>query len=465
MMILVTVLTLLVVALPLCCVLFRTIHLDGLMCGSAVLSICMIFYLIVPLLYLLFPGARDDSMHFNVLLSTFSTEELLMEMLLCAVLLAFMTLAYVLRRENNRLTLPNSRAFRLPRMGQEMWQDVNRRSLRWLLPLAHGLLFLGVLSMLMCIHGAGGLSTYLALGALTRGIGKDASSLLPSSYLPFVTLSVVILAPPYLYRFALRSVEKPWCLHLLFWLSLLMALLYLLYNQGRLPLLLFLLPFVLDWKPVRRMGIFGLLLLFLLSCLSLELLQRLFSYLAYGVWRSPEGSSLLEVVLREFTYPFSNFANRDTLMRTLGYRLGIDLVQWPVIVLPSGVSRLVGIDKSTFTTLAEELTSAYAAVTELPTAGGIPADMMFFLYAQGGYFTLLAGQGILMRLLYACDTRLKRLQCNEAARLLVIRAALLSVSCVNNFDISVILRTRTDLLVMLAVLLTLSRSAAEEGSI
>lgn len=244
-----------------------------------------------------------------------------------------------------------------------------------------------------------------------------------------------------------------------------MALLYLLYNQGRLPLLLFLLPFVLDWKPVRRMGIFGLLLLFLLSCLSLELLQRLFSYLAYGVWRSPEGSSLLEVVLREFTYPFSSFANRDTLMRTLGYRLGIDLVQWPVIVLPSGVSKLVGIDKSTFTTLAEELTSAYAAVTELPTAGGIPADMMFFLYAQGGYFTLLAGLGILMRLLHACDMRLKRLQCNEAARLLVIRAALLSVSCVNNFDISVILRTRTDLLVMLAVLLTLSRSAAEEGSI
>lgn len=461
-MVFVVVLALLAVILPICAMLFRSIHRDGLLCGSAVLSICVIFYLMVPLLYLFFPNARDDRLLFNVLLSTRSTEELLMEMLLCTMLLAFMTFAYVLRRENGCLTLPSPKEPPLPNPGPEPWQAVNRCSLRWILPLAHTLLLLGTLAMLMCIRGAGGLPAYLALGALTRGIGKDASSLLPSSYLPFVTLSVVILAPPYLYRFVLRSAGKRWHHHLLFWFSLVMALLYLLYNQGRLPLLLFVLPFVLDWGPIRRLGIWGLVALALLSCLSLEMLQRLFSYLAYGVWRNPAGSSLLEVVLEEFTYPFSNFAHRDLLLRSMGWRLGADLIQWPVIVLPSGVTHLAGIDKSAFTTIAEELTAAYAAVTQQPNAGGIPADMLFFLYAQGSYLTLLLGLTVLMRLLHACDRRLKRLQSNDAARLLVLRAALLSVSCVNNFDIAVILRTRTDLLILLAVLLVLSRSAAEE---
>lgn len=428
--------------------LWRRIHRDGLLCGTGVLVCCLVVYVAVPTLFLLFPEARDESTLYGLMLQAWDTPGLMLQLLFCAALLPAMTSLYALR---SRTLLPHP-----PRDAD--WDAVNRRALRWLLPLAHGLLGLGCVGLAVCLHGVGGLVPYLALGSLTRGIGKDVTALLPASCLPFVTLSSVLLAPPFLYRFALRTPDAKPAHRVLFLLSLGLALLYLLSSQGRAPLLLFLLPFLLDWKPIHRLGLGGYGLLFLVCLLSLEGLQRLFGYLAWGTWQSASGSSPLTVLLREFSCPFASFATRHALLREMGLRFGLDLVQWPLVVLPSGFASLVGVDKTTLVTIGERLTDACSAVTGLPTRGGIPADLLFFWYAQGGLLTLLGGLWLLMRLLRACDDRLRLLRENDPARLLVLRAALLSLSCVSNFDIAVLLRTRADLLVLLAVLLSLARA-------
>lgn len=452
---------LIIVLNALCCwFLLQRFARDGLICGTAVLMACVLFYGAIPILYWLFPSQRAETALYHVLLAQLDQTELLVPMLLSALLVCFMTVCYALTFVHGELYLSCLLTHDPPSTSAvSSWEEVNRHCISHVTWLAHGLLFLGAASMLLCIHGVGGLVPYLALGSLTRGIGKDVTSAISRAYLPFVTLSVVILAPPYLYRFAMQAAQRRGFLRLCFIVSVGMAMLYLLFNQGRVPLLLFLLPFLLDWKPIRKLGVAGLIGLFIMSCLLLEGMQAAFSFLSYGVWRKTMSSSLLHILLQEFTYPFANFANRDQLVEAMGFRYGLDLVQWPLVVLPSGLSALVGVEKSNLTTIGESLTHTYATVTELPAQGGIPSDLFFFLYAQGSYGTLAIGLGMLMRLLHSCDQRLRRLVSNAPARILVLRVSLLMVSCINNFDVAVLLRTRTDLFIDLFVLLWLERKA------
>lgn len=422
---------------------------EGIQAGTAVLAACVLFYQLIPLLFLLFPAHRDTRNLFNVQLASLSQDEMVDAMLLASALVGLLMVVYGTQAGDGRLlfSLVPGKAAAPPPV---RW---SARSLQRCRRLADMLFLVGVTAMAACIYGAGGVRAYLSLGSLTRGLGKNVAKSISRAYLPMITLSSVILIPAYLYSFVLRASGRPrGGVALRFVGSFLLALLYLMYNQGRMPLLLFLLPFVMDWKPLRRFRTTGLLVLFAGCCLLLERLSSLFNYLSYGRWYDRFEESLLSVLLQEFTYPFANFACRRALVKEMGMRWGTDLLTWPAVVLPSSVDQLFGVEKADIVTIDGLLTETYSLVTGLKRQGGIPTDLFLFLYAQSGLPSLLLGLTVLGRLLAAWDRRFAPLQGNPAARLLILRVAMVGISCVNHFDIAVILRTRVDLVVLLCVL-------------
>lgn len=440
----------LVVSLCLCVGwLWAKVRREGIQVGTATIAACVLFYQAIPLLFLLFPAHRDMRNLFNVQLASLSQNEMLDAMLLASGLVGLLILVYGVQAGNGRIL------FRVGPIRNEnptplCYSSHNLQRYKWL---ADVFFVLGAAAMAACIHGVGGVKAYLSLGAVTRGVGKNVVKSISRAYLPMITLSAVILLPPYLYSFVIRaSGRRCGMVRLRFWLSLILALLYLLYNQGRMPLLLFPLPFAMEWKLLRRLRVTGLLVLFVGCCLLLERLSSLFNYLSYGRWYDRFEASLLSVLLQEFTYPFANFASRKALMEKIGMRWGSDLITWPAVVLPSGVDKLFGVEKSSIVTLDSLLTEAYSLVTGLKRQGGIPADLFLFLYAQFGLPSLALGIVLLGRLLAACDRHLAPLRETPATRLLILRVAMVAISCVNHFDFAVLFRTRVDLIVLLCVL-------------
>ncbi len=422
---------------------------DGIQVGTAVLAACVLFYQLIPLLFLLFPAHRDTRNLYNVLLANHNQDEMVDAMLLASALVGLLIVVYGMKAKEGHLL------FRLipGRNESPLLVRHSARSLQRHQGLADMFFVLGFVAMAACIYGAGGVRNYLSLGALTRGVGKNVFKSFSQAYLPMITLSSVILIPPYLYSFVLRASSKlSGGIALRLILSFLLALLYLMYNQGRVPLLIFLLPFVMDWRPLRRLRVTVLLVLLVGCCLLLERLSSLFNYLSYGRWYDRFEENLLSVLLQECTYPFASFASRKALMEKVGMRWGSDLLTWPAVVLPSAVDKLFGVEKSSIVTIDSLLTETYSLVTGLKRQGGIPADLFLFLYAQCGLPSLLVGIVLLGRLLAACDRHLAPLRETPAARLLILRVALMAISCVNHFDIAVIIRTKVDLIVLLCVL-------------
>lgn len=432
------------------------IRRNGIGFGTAVIAACVLYYQLIPLVFYLFPTCRDGQNVYNIALASLSGDALLEAMLQASGLVLLLIFAYTLRVRQGRLVacpVPVARESADTGAAAGGHKRMGRMALA-----ADFFFLLGVAAMLLCIAGAGGIRKYLSLGALTRGIGKDVTQGISRAYLPAITLSSVILIPPFLYRYVCQCRGK----HargrrICFFASFLTALLYLVYNQGRAPLMIFLLPFFLDSRHARKIGTTGLLALFVLCCLLLERLSSLFNYLSYGRWYDQYDDNLIRTLLREFTYPFSSFALRGELLERMGMRWGSDLVEWPAVVLPSFVMECLGVDKRQIVTIGEELTEAFSTLTGMTRQGGIPSDLFFFLYAQYGAVSLAGGVLLLGVFLSRCDRRFLGLRDNRAADILILRAAMIGMSCVNHFDVAVIVRTRFDLLVLLLVLHRLSR--------
>ena len=212
---------------------------NGLLTGSMFFSISILFYLIVPMVYLASESRRDKTTLYNRLILQNSNEQIAETIILCCALIALMMFMYAIETRNGRAVLLTSGIYsNKKKYSDEHWKMVYTASKRGIQMCADVCLGIGLLSQLLLITAVGGMGKYLALGSLTRGIGKDATSVISSAFLPIITLSTVILVAPFLYRYMIKNQEKTLALKFKFTLSFVLSITYLLYNQGRLPILL-----------------------------------------------------------------------------------------------------------------------------------------------------------------------------------------------------------------------------------
>ena len=448
-----------IIALGICIYSYRQIQNNGFNCCTTFLLIMVLFYIIIPLLYVLFQGSRDVSTAFNKLLSTNSLEDIALNMFLAAVLIAMIFCFY-------HCSIKRGSVFIYCRLGKkkskdrQSWNKNNRATGKKIERIADITLILGGISIIVCICAAGGIGNYLALGSQTRGLNKSLSDYFSSSFLPLITLSNIILASPFLYKYLLGVERNSNSLRMKFWISFCIAVIYLLYNQGRLPLLLFFIPFLLDMKIAKKAKIGTLIVVSILCIFILEPLSNLFLYFSYGRVASTQSAGFLKTLLLEFTYPFANFVNRSELLNCIGMRWGIDYIQWPLTVLPSSILKLIGFSKSSIETIGSLNTNAYSTMVG-EVGGGIPTDFFTFNYYQFGMVSLLLAVPIIAWVLKKIDSRISDVEGNNATRILILRVCFLLISMVNNFDLSVIFRMRFDFLIIIWVIFYIAKTKRE----
>lgn len=426
----------------------KKIKTYGFLSGDMFIATNVLFFIMVPLLYLISPNNRDKSTLYNKLLASNSDETICISMILCCFLIICLFFMYNMNLKNGRVYLIFNRKLKR----EKNWEELNKLTSRKIKKIADITLLLGGVSIIVCILASGGIKEYVAIGSFGRGIEKDITEHISSSLLPLITLSSVILATPYLYKYLLNINIKYKHLHLKFYISFFLASIYLLYNQGRLPLILFFAPFILDLKIARKAKISMLIVLIILSFPLLGFLSKLFTYLTYNYWSDVENSNVLQTFLLEFTYPFSNFVNRQSILNVVGYRWGIDYIQWPFLIVPSFLLKVIGISKNSFTTIGTLNTNAYSSILNLKAGGGIPTDFFIFNYIQFGWISLILSMIIVMTFLKKVDKRIINMCGNDSIKIIILRICLLIISTVNNFDLSVIIRMRFDLIILVMII-------------
>lgn len=407
-----------------------------------------VFYIAIPALQLFAPEDRNTLTAYGIILNATPPGKVMDTLVSCCLLLAVFVVVYLLW-PGRRFELKPS-AVRPPhRHAQQVLE-------RW----GDRLLLVGGLSVLAVAVGSGGLSQYLALGTQTRGLDTASSQALPGFLLPALTTSQLILIPPYLYacvRLMDQAGSRPTRKLIL---SGALALVYLVGNQGRAPLILFLLPFILYWGPIRRRAVVALTLLGVVSLFILNPLNRLFAELSNETVQADTSRGAISTLLLEFSYPFTNFSNRNLLAVHAGNRNFEDYLTWPMSLVPETLLSLVGLSKAEMYSSNQANTAAYSSLTGAPPSGGIPVDVLTFQYFEGGMIAVLIAVVLIGVLLKWFDQHLAIVSGQAAIAILGLHAILTIVAVVPNADPSVIARTRIDGIITAMFVIYLCRSAA-----
>lgn len=405
-----------------------------------------LFYLIVPFFQTYFPNSRNYDSEFTLLLNNLSDEKIFVNFLIAVLFLCLILFSYSTTIKNN---------LKRGKSTVDISERINYDApyVRKVSIVADILLFISVISILLLIIETGSVSNYLSLGVLTRGLDKDTSSYIRSSYLQLVTSSVLVLATPYIYLFLYRLRNKK-ITFIKFLISIFFSVLYLLHEQGRAPLIIFFLPFLMVSKKIKKRNIFGLLILTIIVVMSLEHIDSLFKYLAYGYFPINEDTtSYISTFLGEFSYPFTNFALKEELVQFVGFRFGLDYLIWPFTIIPNVFLKIVGLNKENIVSVLFLNTDAYGEILNLQPNGGIPVDFLTLNFYQLGYFSLFILCIIVGYLLRYFDRIFRYFQGNLPITILLYRLSFSMINILNNNDPSAIIRNRLDVVIIVIIII------------
>lgn len=407
-----------------------------------------IFYIFTPTIYLFTRITTSYEVVFLIILNSFSNIEVISGVLFASIILVLMNYLYnLLYRINNKIYLVDINT----------GIEANKKRLKKIYILTDFIFIIGFVCITLLIAETGSIQSYLSLGSLTRGIDKDPTMIIRSSYLMLVTLSTVILATPYLYLYLFLEKKKKIIL-IKFIIALFFAILFLLYNQGRAPLILFILPFIFFNKRVQSLGLPYLTILMILSMGLLRYLDSIFNYITYGIWKVDDSESILKSFVTEFSYPFSNFMLKENFIEISGYRVFYDYVIWPFTLIPNSFLELIGIDKSKITSVSLINTDNYVVLSNMQSNGGIPVDILTFHYYQLGYLGLFIGLIITLFLILYLDKIFKFYKFDLMIKIIVLRISFSVISMINNADFSAIIRNRLDIIILIILLCLLYKS-------
>lgn len=401
------------------------------------------FYLIVPFVQTFFKSYRNETSIFNFLFNEMSEESIFFNVLICLICLICIISSYQLTGKRN---------YKLKECNEKTSVSEKRVLYKKLSFIVDIIFLISLLSIVLIIIEVGSIKSYLALGTLTRGIDKMPTTVIRSSYLQLITLSTLILVPPYVYLYLYRINRKK-VTKIKFVISFVFAILFLLYNQGRAPIILFVIPFIFSNKKISKKAIFKLLILFIFGLISLKYLDAIFKYLSYGNFVLDDGGNYIEKFLGEFSYPFTNFSIRSDLIEYSGYRYFYDYIVWPFTMIPSSLLKLIGLNKELIISISSVNTNIYGSLVGISPTGGIPVDFLTFNYYQFGYISLFLSCFVVGVLLKKFDNIFRYFSDNLPIRIILYRISFSIINILNNSDISAIVRNRLDIMVLIFLLM------------
>lgn len=235
-------------------------------------------------------------------------------------------------------------------------------------------------------------------------------------------------------------------------ISILASVFYFLINAGRIGVLLYLLPFLIDFSfrkfkhPFVLMSVFSVLFIILLG-----FLDDLFFYLSYGYVK--ESSTSIFSIINEFAFPYLNLLHVNHINAEIGLRLGIDYFTWIINIIPTSILNIFGLSK--VTTGYEFITDYYSGGN---ATGGIPTDLITLGMRQFGVIgILLTGLVITMFCKYF-DRIIDKIHSSNFY-FMTLRMALIMFIIIPYADLDSFIRNRYDMLLIafFAIIVTVIR--------
>lgn len=313
-------------------------------------------------------------------------------------------------------------------------------------------LVIGGGSFIVIIKALGGLAEAFSMAEVLRSFGTDNGEYINRSILFLRTLIGVLLAAPF--SFYIANQYKPGIgIKLLFAASFIMSVLYLIFNAGRLPLVMFFGPFYYAFlkrnfsHPWWLFALTGVITLF-----GLPLLDNFFFFLSYGFWRE-EATPMLLDILAEFSFPFINVLNLWGMREVFGYRYGVDYCTWIINIVPTAILSRVGLQKQL---ASYEFTSQYYDPENI-SMGGVPTDLVSLGFRQLDVAGVFLQFGIFALLCVWLDRKIDRVSNNENCLVGVFKVIMLFFSYVAYADLDALVRGRSDVIIIIFLIFMIGR--------
>ena len=303
-------------------------------------------------------------------------------------------------------------------------------------------LIIGITAEIFIANSFGGILKAIAMGDKIRAFGSDRTNYIAQNRLFIFILMVSSLASTYFFVYTLR-IYRRFIIKLLFLLSLLASIFFLMFNAGKLGILLFILTFFIDfaYRKTKHPFIFtGVFLI--IGLLLLGLLDNLFFYLSYGYFN--ENNSSMMSFINEFSFPYFNILNVSKINDIYGFRWGVDFVSWVVNIIPTGILKIFGLAK---------IESQYMFTTEYYNhitgfSGGIPTDLLTLGIRQFGIIGIVVISILISVLCKYLDRIIDKIHSTKFT-FMTLRISSIMFILVPYADLDAFVRNKYDMLLIL----------------
>ena len=274
----------------------------------------------------------------------------------------------------------------------------NKTSEKFIKYLMYLLLISGSISLIIFFYKFGGVKSALSYAEYMRSFSNNASENIGRFRILIIPARFITVVP-----FLLLYLKSEKCISnkkylFLFVFSLMLSILFYLYNAGRAPLISFILCFIypIVKKKIKHTWLF-LITLGFISIPLLDILDSLFIYLNTGNFTLPK--IILEKYIFEFLYPFKNILNLLKMGNTFGY-------SYFKSFLTSIISLIPGINFPA----SYENTSLFVNGADWKIIGGIPNDLITFSHIQFGIIGIIIIFSALGYISQKIDYRVKNIE-------------------------------------------------------
>ena len=290
----------------------------------------------------------------------------------------------------------------------------------------------------------------LSLGGIIRGYRIDNENYLSPIGAICKTLSVFVTGSFFCFFSTTQKKQRD---RILIAISLILSIIYLLFNAGRGPLVLFLACIFLailkeKGKKVIWYIVLGIVFVFFVSS-SLEIMMNniskglpAFENLQYNLTENVFSS------IADLTFPHANTLALNQMIEKYGFSYGVDYLLWFSEIIPKRLLSFLW-NILPVRTLVTTKVSQYYILSGLSN-GGTPADFITFGWFQGSFVGILVNCIFYHIALKAFNDKLVQLP--KEYSIITYRMCFFAYSLVTSNDLPVVLKSNLFLVVMIIVI-------------
>lgn len=257
---------------------------------------------------------------------------------------------------------------------------------------------IGIASFSIVIIELGGISAMLTIAGSLRGYNIDISDHFSSIGAMCLPLNGFLFGSAICLIACLKKKRNAsyWLTIDLFFLAL-----FLLYNQGRSPIVFFLICILYAYLKRKSIKESRIIMIFFFAAMLVIFgsgsMRAMLRAVSSGQIVELTLMDNIESTLNDFSYPYANTLNATYFTEKYGFRIFKDYLLWIPEILPSRILSLIGIhlpETKTMTSIVSYEFSKGAAYL-----GGTPVDFLTAGFFQGGLIGLIGSCMIVLTLL------------------------------------------------------------------